>query len=126
MGPVFPRDRARVLPIVDFVSLTPSDSDVLACPACTKIAARPAFVKSGYPFRRCTECGLVFASPFPTDEQLAQYYNDPSRTPTEEHFNKAGSRRRRAALRALRFWRYVIPGRAVLDRAVHRRTLSGH
>lgn len=100
---------------MDFATPIPSDSETLACPACTKIAARPAFVKSGYPFRRCAECGLVFASPYPTDEQLAQYYNDPSRTPTEEHFNKAASRRRRAALRALRFWRYVIPGRSVLD-----------
>ena len=90
-------------------------SDALACPACLAVAGRPAFVKSGYPFRRCSVCGLVFASPYPTDEQLARYYNDPSRTPTEDHFNKAASRRRRAFLRALRFWRYVVPGRSVLD-----------
>ena len=89
--------------------------DTVACPACTKVEARPAFVKSGYPFRRCAACGLVFASPYPTPDQLAAYYNDPSRTPTEDYFNKAASRRRRAALRALRFFPYVFPGKTVLD-----------
>jgi len=95
--------------------LVSSSTDAVACPACTKVEARLAFVKSGYPFGRCAACGLVFTSPYPTAEQLASYYNAPSRTPTEEYFNKAASRRRRAALRALRFWRYVIPGKSVLD-----------
>jgi 2-polyprenyl-3-methyl-5-hydroxy-6-metoxy-1,4-benzoquinol methylase len=58
---------------------------------------------------------LVFASPYPTEEQLAAYYNAPSRTPTEDYFNKAASRRRRATFRALRFLRYVFPGKRVLD-----------
>ena len=93
----------------------PSSDTALPCPACTKVAAQPAFTKSGYPFRRCTECGFLFASPYPTDEQLAKYYNNPSRTPTEDHFSKAASRRRRAALRALRFLRYIVPRRTVLD-----------
>lgn len=79
------------------------------------MAARRAFVKSGYAFRRCGACRFLFASPYPTDDQLAAYYNDPSRAPTADHFNKAASRRRRAFLRALRFLRYVVPGRNVLD-----------
>ena len=90
-------------------------TDIVVCPACTKADARPAFVKSGYPFRHCAACGLVFASPYPTAERLAAYYNDASRTPTEDYFNKAASRRRRAGLRALRFLRYVVPGKSVLD-----------
>lgn len=90
-------------------------TDTVACPACTQVEASPAFEKSGYNFRRCGACGLVFASPYPTAEQLAAYYNDPTRTPTEDYFNKAASRRRRAALRALRFFRYVFPGKSVLD-----------
>ncbi|HEY3919064.1 MAG TPA: methyltransferase domain-containing protein [Stellaceae bacterium] len=89
--------------------------DTVLCPACAQTSARPAFVKSGYPFRRCAACGFLFASPYPSAEQLAAYYNDASRTPTEDHFNKAASRRRRAFLRALRFLRYVVPGRSVLD-----------
>lgn len=72
-------------------------------------------MKSGHRFRRCAACGLVFTSPYPTAEQLAAYYNDPARTPTEDSFNKAASRRRRAALRALRFFRYVVPAKSVLD-----------
>jgi cyclopropane fatty-acyl-phospholipid synthase-like methyltransferase len=96
-------------------ALVASLTDIVACPACTTAEARPAFVKSGYPFRCCGTCGLVFASPYPTADQLAAYYNDPSRTPTEDYFNKAASRRRRAALRALRFFRYVFPGKSVLD-----------
>jgi 2-polyprenyl-3-methyl-5-hydroxy-6-metoxy-1,4-benzoquinol methylase len=99
--------------------VTPSTAtlpdDAVSCPACTAAATQPAFVKSGYPFRRCTACGFVFASPYPTDDQLARYYNDPSRAPTEDHFNKAASRRRRAFLRGLRFLRYIVPGRTVLD-----------
>jgi 2-polyprenyl-3-methyl-5-hydroxy-6-metoxy-1,4-benzoquinol methylase len=100
--------------------VTPADSaqppdNAVFCPACTAAATQPAFVKSGYPFRRCTACSFVFASPYPTDDQLARYYNDPSRAPTEDHFNKAASRRRRAFLRGLRFLRYIVPGRTVLD-----------
>jgi cyclopropane fatty-acyl-phospholipid synthase-like methyltransferase len=72
-------------------------------------------VKWGYPFRRCAACGLIFASPYPTAAQVAAYYNDPSRTPTADFFNKAASRRRRAAVKALRFFRYVRPGKSVLD-----------
>jgi len=97
------------------LTLALSSSDTVPCPACTEAEAWLAFVKSGYSFRRCAACGLVFASPYPTDEQLAAYYNDTSRTPTEDHFNKAASRRRRAAVRALRFFRYVVPGKSVLD-----------
>lgn len=89
--------------------------DALACPACTQLQARPAFIKSGYPFRRCTACGFLFASPYPTAAQLAAYYNDTSRAPTEDRFNKAASRRRRAFIRALKFLPYVFPGRSVLD-----------
>jgi SAM-dependent methyltransferase len=100
---------------VDSVAHSRPDDNVLPCPACTKVAAQPAFVKSGYPFRRCAACGFLFASPYPTDEQLAKYYNDPSRTPTEDRFSKATSRRRRAAVRALRFLRYVFPRHSVLD-----------
>jgi 2-polyprenyl-3-methyl-5-hydroxy-6-metoxy-1,4-benzoquinol methylase len=95
--------------------LASSLTDTVACPACIKVEARPAFEKSGYNFRRCAACGLVFASPYPTAEQLAAYYNDPTRTPTEDYFNKAASRRRRAALRAMRFFCYVFPGKSVLD-----------
>jgi SAM-dependent methyltransferase len=90
-------------------------AEAVPCPACTQAEARPAFVKSGYSFRRCAACSLVFASPYPTPEDLARYYNDPSRTATEDYFEKAASRRRRAFLRALRFWRYAVPGRTVLD-----------
>jgi len=96
----------------------PSDidrDDTIPCPACTVVAAAPAFVKSGYPFRRCSVCGFLFASPYPTPEQLAAYYNDASRAPTETHFAKAGSRRRRAFVRAFKFLPYIFPGRLALD-----------
>lgn len=89
--------------------------DTVVCPACGQVAARPAFVKSGYLFRRCGACRFLFTSPYPTADQLARYYNDRSRAPTEEHINKAASRRRRAFARSLRFFRYVVPGRTVLD-----------
>jgi hypothetical protein len=96
-------------------ALVSSPIDAVACPSCARAEARSAFVKSGYPFRRCAACGLVFASPYPTAEQLAAYYNDPARTPTEDDLNKAASSGRRAALRPLRFFRYVVPGKRVLD-----------
>lgn len=95
---------------------SPTDQhDTVPCPACTQNAARPAFVKAGYPFRRCSACGFLFTSPYPTPEQLAAYYNDWSRAPTESRFAKAASRRRRAFVRAFKFLPYIFPGRSALD-----------
>lgn len=84
------------------------------CPVCGCAAALPAFTKSGYALRRCTSCRLLFVSPYPSDDTLQRWYNNPSRTPTADFFNKAASRRRRAFVRSLKFLRYVI-GKDVLD-----------
>lgn len=102
---------------MSFMSLTlpAASGNTVPCPVCTRNAARPAFVKMGYPFRRCAACGFLFTSPYPSPDELARYYNDRSRAPTEETFNKAASRRRRAFVRALKFLPYLVPHREVLD-----------
>lgn len=84
------------------------------CPVCSAVTAWPAFTKSGYALRRCAACGLLFVFPYPSDETLRRWYNDRSRTPTEDFFNKATSRRRRAFLRSLKFLPHII-GKDVLD-----------
>ena len=89
-------------------------SGSVACPACLEPAARPAFSKDGYQLRRCTACGFLFVSPYPSEAELARFYADPVRAPRADFFNKAASRRRRAWARSLKFLPYVM-GKAVLD-----------
>ncbi|HUA55231.1 MAG TPA: class I SAM-dependent methyltransferase [Candidatus Sulfotelmatobacter sp.] len=86
----------------------------VACPACREAEARSAFAKDGYALRRCRACGFLFVSPYPSEAELAAYYNDSARAPTANFFNKAVSRRRRAWVRSLKFLPYVV-GRSVLD-----------
>ncbi len=86
----------------------------IACPVCAQIEARPAFAKSGYSFSRCANCGFLFCAPYPTADELSAYYNQPSRTPTADFFNKAASRKRRAMIRSLKFLPYVWH-KSVLD-----------
>lgn len=86
----------------------------VACPACLREAALPSFTKSGYALRRCQACGFLFVSPYPRDDELARFYNDPARAPRADFFNKAASRRRRAWVRSLKFLPYVM-GKSVLD-----------
>ena len=88
--------------------------DPVTCPACRRIEALPAFSKDGYALRRCRACGFLFVFPYPSGDELADFYNDPSRAPTADFFNKASSRRRRAWVRSLKFLPHVM-GRAVLD-----------
>ena len=93
---------------------TSSQAASIPCPVCTSREARRAFEKSGYEFYRCGACGFLFTYPYPSDEVLSRWYNDRSRTPTENFFNKAASRRRRALIRSLKFLPYIF-GRDVLD-----------
>jgi 2-polyprenyl-3-methyl-5-hydroxy-6-metoxy-1,4-benzoquinol methylase len=90
------------------------EADAVECPACRRNKALPAFSKNGYALRRCRACGFLFVHPYPSDPELADFYNDPARAPTADVFNKAASRRRRAWVRSLKFLPYVM-GRSVLD-----------
>ncbi len=84
------------------------------CPACLGVEALPSFVKAGYTLRRCRACGFLFVFPYPSDDELARFYDDPMRAPRADFFNKAASRQRRAWVRSLKFLPYVI-GKSVLD-----------
>ena len=90
------------------------DVAAVACPACLRHDALPSFAKSGYALRRCRACGFLFVFPYPSDDELARFYNDAARAPSGDFFNKAASRKRRAWVRSLKFAPYVM-GKSVLD-----------
>lgn len=85
-----------------------------SCPACIEGAPRFAFAKSGYDLYRCSLCGTLFVHPFPSEEQIARYYNDNYRSASADFYPKAGSRARRALVKSLRFLRY-LRGKSALD-----------
>jgi SAM-dependent methyltransferase len=46
------------------------------CPACGLDVPAPAFVKEGFTYVLCRECGSLYASPRPTPEMLGSFYRD--------------------------------------------------
>ncbi|MEW4531404.1 class I SAM-dependent methyltransferase [Maioricimonas sp. JC845] len=83
-----------------------------ACPSC--VAGGASFVgrKVGFDIWQCIDCGLVFADPMPTDDELAEFYRSHPRN--GKYTRKADSKRRRAARRIARLKRKVS-GRRFLD-----------
>lgn len=84
------------------------------CPACNDGVPRFAFSKSGYDFYRCPSCDFLFVHPFPSEEEIAGYYNQSYRSASPDFYPKARSRARRTLVKSLRFLRYVR-GKSVLD-----------
>lgn len=48
----------------------------IPCPACGGRTHRPEFVKNGFEYVGCEDCGLVFNNPRPDQTRLAEYYAD--------------------------------------------------
>lgn len=48
----------------------------IPCPACDSDNLVDAFGKNGFDYRQCVECESVFVSPRPSEEALAEYYQN--------------------------------------------------
>lgn len=46
----------------------------VACPACTSVGEDEAFVRHGYRYLECTDCGTLYISPRPTAEAMQWYW----------------------------------------------------
>lgn len=46
------------------------------CPVCASRRLGYAFSHAGYRIARCTDCGVMFTNPQPSDDQLAEIYNE--------------------------------------------------
>lgn len=62
----------------------------------------------------CGACGFTFVHPYPTADQLTDYYASTYRDASAGFYPKLKSRKRRALVKSLRFFRHVR-GRKVLD-----------
>ena len=65
------------------------------CPVCASRRLGYAFSHAGYRIARCTDCGVMFSNPQPTDEQLTEIYN-------ADYFLGAGSADGQAATREMK------------------------
>ncbi len=90
-----------------------SEPATVRCPLCGGDSA-PAGTKRGYEVRACGDCGFWFVHPFPSAQALNERYSDNYRGSTATFYPKLRSRRRRAFVKSIRFWRHVA-GRRVLD-----------
>src|SRR5690349_21104074 len=65
------------------------------CPVCASRRLGYAFSHAGHRIARCTDCQVMFTNPQPSDEQLAEIYN-------EHYFLCAGSDEGRQATREMK------------------------
>jgi SAM-dependent methyltransferase len=63
----------RALTAASVSSLLDGPLVPVACQACGSEVSTPAFEKFGLPYRMCTDCSTVFASPRPSAETLKEY-----------------------------------------------------
>lgn len=83
------------------------------CPVC-QAQSLPIGTRNGYEIFACGACGFTFVHPYPTADQLTDYYASTYRDASAGFYPKLKSRKRRALVKSLRFFRHVR-GRKVLD-----------
>ncbi|QDU37256.1 Ubiquinone biosynthesis O-methyltransferase [Maioricimonas rarisocia] len=93
-------------------SATPDADAITTCPACVTGGATFVGQKVGFDFWRCTDCGLVFTDPMPTDAELVEFYRSHPRN--SKYARKADGKLRRAGRRISRLRRQVS-GKRFLD-----------
>lgn len=87
--------------------------DTVSCPLCGGQSGF-ALTKDEYNIYRCGVCDFLFVHPYPTLEEIKSYYSSNYRGASEDYYPKLNSRKRRAFVKSLRFFRYVYRKR-VLD-----------
>lgn len=48
----------------------------MSCPVCQNTDHSPCVSKNGYEIHRCTECTVMFVHPFPSPQELTDFYNN--------------------------------------------------
>ena len=67
------------------------DLESIGCIFCGPVQSEVTIFENGFEARQCSECGLIFVSPRPTREQVADLYRlDESHLPAETHLAGAG------------------------------------
>lgn len=74
----------------------------------------PIGMKNDHKIFECGSCGFLFVHPYPTPAELTDYYASNYRGASANYYPKLKSRKRRALVKSLRFFRYVY-GKKVLD-----------
>ncbi len=83
------------------------------CPAC-KAQSMLIGTKNDYQIFECGNCSFLFVHPYPTPDELTGYYSSNYRSASANYYPKLKSRKRRALVKSLRFFRYAH-GKKVLD-----------
>ncbi|MCH9052395.1 MAG: class I SAM-dependent methyltransferase [Proteobacteria bacterium] len=83
------------------------------CPAC-KAQSMLIGTKNDYQIFECGNCSFLFVHPYPIPDELTGYYSSNYRGASANYYPKLKSRKRRALVKSLRFFRYVYR-KKVLD-----------
>lgn len=66
----------------------------ISCLFCTKPSPKIALKENGYTGRKCTDCGLIYISPRPTEQEIANLYgHDEAHIPAQAHIEQSFSKR---------------------------------
>jgi len=83
------------------------------CPLCGGQSLFTA-TKDGYEIFRCASCDFLFVHPYPTPGEISAFYSSNYRGASAGFYPKLKSRKRRAFVKSLGFFRYVH-GKRTLD-----------
>ncbi len=88
----------------------------IVCPICGPVQAAVLFEKKKRKFCQCNQCGLKLQWPLPTQEELAQYYDEEFSKGMYKTFTEAQvMKQRTASYRLRKVLRWVKPQGAWLD-----------
>lgn len=76
------------------------------CPLCAG-QSRFNCSQGAYRIFRCNDCAFLFVHPYPTPDEVNEYYASNYRGADEGFYPKLNSRKRRAFMKALRFLRFI-------------------
>jgi len=92
--------------------MTIEENIVTKCQICGK-EANLALEKNEYKIYRCSACDFMYVNPYPSDNDITDFYNNNYRGIDVNFYPKAGSRQRRAFIKSFRFWKYLFNKQAL-------------
>ncbi|MFN7113010.1 MAG: class I SAM-dependent methyltransferase [Alphaproteobacteria bacterium] len=85
----------------------------LRCYGCGGVDFSPVGGKNGYSFLACADCRTAMVNPYPSDEQLAEFYSNYRMN--DSYVARQNSKMRRSKGRVKRMMRHGAPGKRFLD-----------
>lgn len=83
------------------------------CYGCGGVTFLPVGEKDGYAFLRCSGCGTAMVNPYPSDAELAAYYDNYKMN--DSYVARKKSKLRRSEGRVKRMLRHGVSGKTFLD-----------